>query len=69
MISLGAPLFLLALPLPVLVWLWAPRRRATGPVLSVPFDLDVHDINALNARRLKPLLLPFLTWALLIRRP
>ncbi len=66
MISLGAPLFLLALPLPVLVWLWAPLRRATGPVLSVPFALDQHQTQALSVRRLKPMLLPFLAWVLLI---
>jgi len=41
-ISLGAPLFLLALPLPILVWLLAPPRPATGPMLVVPFALDGH---------------------------
>ncbi len=65
-ISLGAPLFLLALPLPILVWLLAPPRPATGPMLVVPFALDGHRSFALTAKGLKPLLLPFLAWALLI---
>lgn len=66
MINLANPYLLLALPLPLLIWLWAPPRQATGPVLKVPFALDQHRNFAQNAKRLQPLLLPFLAWALLV---
>lgn len=66
MISLAAPLFLLALPLPLIVYFWGPRRKAAGPALEVPF-VEYGQTGGERAGHLsKRLALPFMAWISLV---
>lgn len=66
MIDFATPLALLALPLPILVWLWAPTKQVAGPYLTVPFDIAARSRTLQMADRLRGLAVPGLAWCLMI---